>query len=222
MWRAACLPWPIADGHACARRAPCRRRRRSPGSRSSCPAPTCTTPSSTSSPGTPSSSDRSASWPSASTSGVGLELLELAGRLREAVVVELHPLHHQRGRRRPRLIVESHRISTPSSIGLLDLEVVRRHPLAGPAVDDDRLLGAEPPGRAGHVHGGVRRRRRRRRGGRAAAAPRPPCDRSSDDRVEHARRLARRGCRRACRCARPTARNAASKPPCAHRRPAGR
>ena len=60
-------------------------------------------------------------------------------------------------------------------LGLLDLEVVRRHPVARAAVDDDRLLGAEPLRGAGGVHRGVARRRRRRRAGRAAAAPRPPC-----------------------------------------------
>jgi hypothetical protein len=40
-------------------------------------------------------------------------------------------------------------------LGLLHLEVVGRHALAGATVDDDRLLRAEPLGRARDVHRGV-------------------------------------------------------------------
>ena len=45
---------------------------------------------------------------------VGLERLELAGRLREALLVELHPLDRQPPARRC-LIVDSHLALTPSS-----------------------------------------------------------------------------------------------------------
>ena len=78
---------------------------------------------------------------------VGLELLELAGRLREARLVELHPLDDELAvvgvldRREP---LHQHALLER----LLDLEVVRRHPVARAAVDDDRLLGAEALGGA--------------------------------------------------------------------------
>ena len=132
---------------------------------------------------------------------VGLELLELAGRLREAGLVELHLLDHELA-----LVGLLDRwrascISTPSSSRLLDLEVVRGHPLARAPVDDDRLLGAEPLGRAGDVHRGV-----------AAAVDdhAPPEQRLllALHAAQHARRRRgcapprRRGCRRACRCGR--------------------
>ena len=82
---------------------------------------------------------------------VGLELLELAGRLREARLVELHALDDQLAavglldRGEP---LHQHALL----LGLLDLEVVRRHPLARAPVDDDRLLGAEPLRRPRRVH----------------------------------------------------------------------
>ena len=150
MWRAASLPWPIATVTV-----------RSAGTMSP-PAkipgwpvimfgPTSTTPSSTSTPSTPSSSERSRVLAERQHHRVGLELLELAGRLREAGLVELHPLDTTLPSS-ARLIVDSQRISTPSSIGLLDLEVVRGHPLAGAPVDDDRLAGAEPLRGARRVH----------------------------------------------------------------------
>ena len=73
---------------------------------------------------------------------VGLELLELAGGLREAGLVELHPLQHQLAllgaldRREP---AHQHALL----LGLVDLDLVGRHRLARAPVDDDRLLGAE-------------------------------------------------------------------------------
>ncbi len=85
---------------------------------------------------------------------VGLELLELAGGLREAGLVELHLLDHELAlvglldRGEP---LHHHALL----LRLLDLEVVRGHPLARAPVDDDRLLGAEALGGAGHVHRGV-------------------------------------------------------------------
>ena len=85
---------------------------------------------------------------------VGLQRLELAGRLREALVVEPHlldgelalvhafdgrePFHHDAFLQR-----------------LLDLEVVRRHPLAGAAIDDDRLGRAHALGGARDIDRGV-------------------------------------------------------------------
>ena len=50
------------------------------------------------------------------------------------------------------LIVVSHLILTPSSMRLVGLELVRRHVGAVAAVDDQRLVGAQPPGGAGGVH----------------------------------------------------------------------
>ena len=104
---------------------------------------------------------------------VGFERLEFAGRLRKALVVELHlldrehalvhaldgrePFHHDAFLQR-----------------LFDLEVVRRHAFAGAAIDDDRLGGAQPLGGARDVDARCCRRRRRRRAGRAAACPRLP------------------------------------------------
>jgi hypothetical protein len=54
--------------------------------------PTCTTRSFISRPATPFRSERSTSWPSASTTEIGFERLELACGLREAFLVELHLL----------------------------------------------------------------------------------------------------------------------------------
>ena len=85
---------------------------------------------------------------------VRLELLELAGGLGEARLVELHLLDHELAlvglldRGEP---AHQHALL----LGLLDLEVVGGHALARAPVDDDRLLGAEPLGRARHVHRGV-------------------------------------------------------------------
>ena len=82
---------------------------------------------------------------------VGRELLELAGRLREAALVELHPLDHQLAlvgvldRGEP---LHHHALLER----LLDLEVVRGHPLARAPVDDDRLARAEALGGARGVH----------------------------------------------------------------------
>jgi hypothetical protein len=40
-------------------------------------------------------------------------------------------------------------------LGVGRLVLVRGHLLAGPAVDDDRVVGTEPAGDPGGVHGGV-------------------------------------------------------------------
>ncbi len=85
---------------------------------------------------------------------VRLELLQLARRLRKAGLVEGHLLQHQLARvgvldRREPL----HRDALLER--LLDLEVVRRHPVARAAVDDDRVGRAEPLRGARDVHRGV-------------------------------------------------------------------
>ena len=98
---------------------------------------------------------------------VGLQRLELAGRLREALVVELHLLDRERALRPACLMVESHLIMHAFLQRLLDLEVVRRHLLARAAVDDDRVGGAQALGGARHVDARCCRRRRPPRGGRA-------------------------------------------------------
>ena len=128
---------------------------------------------------------------------VGLELLELAGRLREAGLVELHPLDHELA-----LVGVLDRRQPPHQDALLerllDLEVVRRHPLARAAVDDDRLLGAEAPGGARGVDRGVA----------AAVDDDAPAEQrpllalhaaQQRDGVEDRARPCRPGCRRACR-----------------------
>src|SRR4029453_9943254 len=96
MFLAAFLPWPIATVTV-----------RSAGTMSP-PAkipgwpgimfgPTRTTPSSISRPGTPRTTGRGRVAPRAQRQArrVGLQLLELAGGLREAGLVELHPLDRQ-------------------------------------------------------------------------------------------------------------------------------
>ena len=86
--------------------------------------------------------------------GVRLEVLELAGRLRETGLVELHALHAQvpgvgvRHRREP---LDDHALLD----GLGHLGVVRRHPVARAPVHDDRLARPEPLGRASGVDRGV-------------------------------------------------------------------
>jgi hypothetical protein len=115
---------------------------------------TVTTPSLISMPSTPSRKVRSASWPSAKDQRVGLQLLELAGGLREPGLVKGHLLDDHLAvvdvldRREP---LEQDALLQ----GLFDLEVVGRHLVAGAAVDDDRLFRAQPLGRAGGVDGGV-------------------------------------------------------------------
>ena len=86
--------------------------------------------------------------------GVGRERLEPAGRLREAGLVELH-------RPRPELRavecgdrpqpVDPH----PLALGVLGLLLVGGHLRARAPVDDQRLVGAQPPRRPGGVHRGV-------------------------------------------------------------------
>ncbi len=71
---------------------------------------------------------------------IGLQRLEFAGRLREALVVELHLLDGHRAavdgldRRQP-----FHRHAFLQR--LFELEFVRGHFLARAAIDDDRLVG---------------------------------------------------------------------------------
>ena len=86
--------------------------------------------------------------------GIGFELLHVAGRLREAFLVQGHLLDEQLslfgvldGGQPPHLHAFFQR--------LLDLGVMGRHPVAGPPVHDDGVFGAESPRRAGDVHRGV-------------------------------------------------------------------
>ena len=130
---------------------------------------------------------------------VGLELVELAGRLGVAAVVELHPFDDQTpgvgafDRRQP-----AHENALFERF--LDLEVVRRHPLARSAVDDDRLIGAEPLGSARGIERGVTAAVYDDPAGRASASPPPPCSAASRRRRPRVRRF-RLGCRRASRSA---------------------
>jgi hypothetical protein len=85
--------------------------------------------------------------------GVGLELLEAAGAVRLAVLVELHHLDGE-------LLADVGDGAQPVhldalALGLLALLLVRRHLRGGAPVDHDGLLGAEPLGDPGGVHGGV-------------------------------------------------------------------
>ena len=85
---------------------------------------------------------------------IGLERLELAGRLREALLVQLHPLHRER--RAVDLLDGAQPVDLDALFdGLVGFEVVRGHLLAGAAVDDERLVGAKPLRRARGIHGGV-------------------------------------------------------------------
>ena len=86
--------------------------------------------------------------------GVGLERLEPAGAVRAAVLVELLDLDGE--------VVVAHRADRaqpvdPDALGLrvLRLRLVRRHLLAGAAVDDDRVVGPEAAGDARGIHGRV-------------------------------------------------------------------
>ena len=85
---------------------------------------------------------------------VGLERLEPAGAVRATVLVELLDLDGE--------VVLAHRADgaqpvDPDALGLgvLGLGLVRRHLLAGAAVDDDGVVGAEAAGDARGIHGGV-------------------------------------------------------------------
>ena len=85
---------------------------------------------------------------------VGLQLLQLPGRLWEPGLVELHALDHELAGV-PRADGNSHLNEYALPLRLLDLEVVRGHAVAGAPVDDDRLLRAEALCGAGDVHGRV-------------------------------------------------------------------
>ena len=85
---------------------------------------------------------------------VGLELLELAGRVRPALLVQLH--HLDRQRRAGDLFDAGQPLDLDALLErLVGLERVRRHVGAVAAVDDQRLFGAEALGRSRRIHGGV-------------------------------------------------------------------
>ena len=133
--------------------------------------------------------------------GVGLERLELAGGLREALLVELHLLDGDRAARRPALDgrepLDQHalleRLLRPRS----------RAPASSRACGGRRSSPRSRPGawRCAPRRWRCCRRRRRPRGGRAAASPRPPCRAAPAPRRGSAPPR-RPGCRRAWRCAR--------------------
>ena len=132
---------------------------------------------------------------------VGLDRLELAGGLRETLLVERHLLDRDRAflglldRREP---LHHHAFLQR----LLELGFVRRHLLARAAIDDHRLARRRAAWPCARRRARCCRRRTRPRAGRAAASPRLPCERSTRHGIEDARRARRRGCTRACRCAR--------------------
>ena len=81
---------------------------------------------------------------------VGLERLELAGGLREALVVERH--HFDREGRAVDLLDRAQPVDLDAFLDrFVGLEVVGGHLLARAAVDDERI-GAEPPRGARRVH----------------------------------------------------------------------
>ena len=86
--------------------------------------------------------------------GVGVQLLEFAGRFGEALGVETHLLDHDVVVV-DWLMVESQRMVTPFAQRLFELLAVRGHLLLVPAVDDDRVGGPEAPRGARRVERGV-------------------------------------------------------------------
>ena len=117
-------------------------------------APTCTVPSLISNPGTPSSNDKSTSWPSASTSesvsSVSNSPVGCGKPFSSSCIFSTVSTPSSM-----RLMVESHFIMMPSCKRLLDLEVVRRHAIAGAPIDDDRLCRAKALGGARGIDRGV-------------------------------------------------------------------
>ena len=209
MLRAAFLPWPMATvtvrsaGHHVAAGEDARAGRSSGRGRPRRRRRVMTTP------GTPSSSDSSASWPSASTSGVGVELARTrrlaAGKpASSSIIFSITSLPSSAW-----AIVDSHMIRTPSSApppprcrGPASCSRVRRYTTTA-------SVGAQPPGGPGGVHRGVAAAVDRDPASELAAAPRPPSCAGARPR-RGSRRSRRPGCRRACPCCAPTARNAAS------------
>ena len=113
---------------------------------------TLTTPSrATSTPGTRRRNSVSASWPSARTTASAASVSYSSRRLWAAVGVELHDLDLELGPvergDRPQPVD-----ADALALGVLGLLGMRRHLLAGAAVDDHRLLGTEPLGHPGGVH----------------------------------------------------------------------
>ena len=104
-------------------------------------------------PGTAFRNAVSVSWPSARMSESASSVSNSPGRLREALLVELH--HFDREGRAVDLLDGAQPVDLHALFDrLVGLEVVRRHLLAGAPVDDERI-GAEPPGGARRIHRGV-------------------------------------------------------------------
>ena len=85
---------------------------------------------------------------------VGVQRLELAGGLRLAVGVERHLLDGQRLAHSPGDGAEPLDLDAFLQ-RLLKLEIMRGHPVAGAAIDDDGVGGAQTPRGARHVDRGV-------------------------------------------------------------------
>ena len=174
----------------------------------------CTTPRPRSTCSSPVRSDRSESCPRASTTESAASTSVRPGGLREAGLVELHLLDDDRT---VLDVADGGQPAEPDALllGLVDLAVVRRHPVPGPAVDDERVLGAEPLGRPGRVDGGVAAPVDRDPTTEQGSLPRLDPRGARSPRPARGRRT-RPGCRPAGRPGRPTATRAASKspPPC--------
>ena len=153
MARAAFLPWPTAT--VTVRSLPAMSPpAKMPGWPVIMPASTWIKPASTTSPGTFSSKREVGVLAQREHHRVGLDTLEFAGRLREAIVVERHLLDHDF--RFAGFLDGRQPFDRDAFLQrLLDLEVVRRHLVARAAVDDDRFFGAEALGGARDVDGGV-------------------------------------------------------------------
>jgi hypothetical protein len=83
--------------------------------------------------------------------GVGFEHLDLAGRVRPAVFVEMHALDGQR--RTDDLLDAGQPLDLDAFLDrFVGLEGARRHVRPVAVIDDQRLVGAEPPGRARRIH----------------------------------------------------------------------
>ena len=96
----------------------------------------------------------SVSWPERQDHGVGGERLVLPGRLRVPGGIQFHRLDRQFG---PLEVGDRAQPVDPDALplGVLRLLLVGGHLGPGAPVDDQRVVGAEPPGDPGRVHRGV-------------------------------------------------------------------
>ena len=95
----------------------------------------------------------SVSWPERENQGIRFERFDLAGRLREAAVVQLH--HLDRDRRPIDLLDRPQPVDLDAFLdGFIGLEGVRGHLLPGASIDDE-WLGAQPARGPRCIHRGV-------------------------------------------------------------------